>query len=214
MTKNIIYFALGVVMAFLLIKGCDNGNTTVSIPERKGRFDAIKPKHKDLSPQLKNEQKLSKNDKSKWLKKDQENKDFQKIIDSLLAENIVITEKFEKSNDQEKTKMFEKNMALKEFSQTFDDSIIEAEVNGIVAGEVKAIALNYKTKKQSITVKKPIMILVGASVGTNKELNQGIVQGNLIYQNRKNKQFTMNYVKVENQEYYLVGVNIPIFTIN
>lgn len=55
--------------------------------------------------------------------------------------------------------------------------------------------------------------MLGASAGINKELNKGVVQANAVYQNRKNKQFTASYLRVDNQQYCLAGVNVPIFRI-
>ena len=138
----------------------------------------------------------------------------QSEIDSLLNENAVLTSELTNLKVPDTiVKEIEKKLSLKEFSQTFEDSIIKADVTGLVSGTVERIALNYTTKKQSVHIKSPIVILLGASAGINKELNKGVVQANAIYQNRKNKQFTASYLRLDNQQYYMVGVNVPVFRI-
>lgn len=207
------------------MKKCDNGTTTtVSIPEKKGKFEAVKPKHKTIeikqsdkwsnSTTLKNGQKLSKNDKSEIARLKSMYNFSQNEIDSLLNENAVLTSELTNLKVPDTiVKEIEKKLSLKEFSQTFEDSIIKADVTGLVSGTVERLALNYTTKKQSVHIKNPIVIMLGASAGINKELNKGVVQANAIYQNRKNKQFTVSFLRVDNQQYYLAGVNIPVFRI-
>lgn len=200
---------------FLLMKQCDNGTTTVSIPERKGKFEAVTPTHKEVKvTPLKNGQKLSKNDKSEIARLKSMYNFSQNEIDSLLNENAVLTSQLTNLKVPDTiVKEIEAKLSLKEFSQTFEDSVVKIDALGLVSGVVQRLALNYTVKKQSVQIKNPIVILAGASVGINKELNQGAIQGNLILQNRKNKQFTASYLRVENQQYYMVGVNVPIFKI-
>ena len=218
MKNNIISFAVGLLIMFLLMKKCDNGTTTVSIPEKKGKFEAAKPIHDTIlltkNVKLKNVQKLSKNDKSEIARLKSMYNFSQNEIDSLLNENAVLTSQLTNLKVPDTiVKEIEKKLSLKEFSQTFDDSIIKADVTGLVSGTVERLALNYTTKKQSLPIKNPIVIMLGAGLGTNKELNKGVVQGNLIYQNRKNKQFTASYLRVDNQQYYMAGINVPVFKI-
>lgn len=218
MKNNIISFAVGLLIMFLLMKKCDNGKTTVSIPEKKGKFEAVKPKHDTIiltkNVKLKNGQNLSKNDKSEIARLKSMYNFSQSEIDSLLNENAVLTSELTNLKVPDTiVKEIEKKLSLKEFSQTFEDSIIKADVTGLVSGTVERIALNYTTKKQSVHIKSPIVILLGASAGINKELNKGVVQANAIYQNRKNKQFTASYLRLDNQQYYMVGVNVPVFRI-
>ena len=213
MKNNIISFSAGLLIMFLFMKKCDSGTTTVSIPEKKGTFEAVKPTHKEVTP-LKIGQKLSKNDKSEIARLKSMYNFSQNEIDSLLNENAVLTSQLTNLKVPDTiVKEIEAKLSLKEFSQTFEDSVVKIDALGLVSGVVQRLALNYTVKKQSVQIKNPIVILAGASVGINKELNQGSIQGNLILQNRKNKQFTASYLRVENQQYYMVGVNVPIFKI-
>ena len=218
MKNNIISFGVGLLIMFLLMKQCDNGTTTVSIPERKGKFEAVKPTHKEVkwsnSTTLKNGQKLSKNDKSEIARLKSMYNFSQAEIDSLLNENAVLTSELTNLKIPDTiVKEIEAKLSLKEFSQTLEDSIVKIDALGLVSGVVQKLALNYTVKKTFGQTKNPIVILAGASVGINKELNQGVIQGNIIYQNRKNKQFTASYLRVDNQQYYMAGVNVPILKI-
>lgn len=218
MKNNIISFAVGLLIMFLLMKKCDNGTTTVSIPEKKGKFEAVKPKHDTIIltkiVKLKNGQNLSKNDKSEIARMKSMYNFSQNEIDSLLNENAVLTSELTNLKVPDTiVKEIEKKLSLKEFSKTFEDSILKADVTGLVSGKVERLALNYTTKKQSVHIKNPIVIMLGASAGINKELNKGVVQANAIYQNRKNKQFTVSFLRADNQQYYLAGVNVPVFRI-
>ena len=223
MKNNIISFAVGLLIMFLLMKKCDNGTTTVSIPEKKGKFEAVKPKHKKIaikqadkvsnSTPLKNST-YAKNAQVQIARLKSMYNFSQNEIDSLLNENAVLTSELTNLKVPDTiVKEIEKKLSLKEFSQTFEDSIIKADVTGIVVGEVKKLALNYTRKEMLGQIKKPVIIMLGASAGINKELNKGVVQANAIYQNRKNKQFTVSYLRVNNQQYYMAGVNVPVFKI-
>ena len=222
MKNNIISFAVGLLIMFLLMKKCDNRTTTVSIPEKKGKFEAVKPKHKAIEiKKIDNSVGVATTKKTRGAVYQSEIARLKSMynfsqneIDSLLNENAVLTSELTNLKVPDTiVKEIEKKLSLKEFSQTFEDSIIKADVTGLVSGEVKRLALNYTTKKQSVSVKKPIVIMLGASAGINKELNKGVVQANAVYQNRKNKQFTASYLRVDNQQYCLAGVNVPIFRI-
>lgn len=215
MKNNIISFSAGLLIMFLCMKQCDNGTTTVSTPERKGKLSAVKPVHKEVKvTPLKNGQKLSKNDKSEIARLKSMYNFSQNEIDSLLNENAVLTSQLTNLKVPDTiVKEIEAKLSLKEFSQTFEDSVVKIDALGLVSGVVQRLALNYTVKKQSVQIKNPIVIMLGASAGINKELNKGVVQANAIYQNRKQKQFTVSYLRVDNQQYYLAGVNVPVFRI-
>jgi len=63
-------------------------------------------------------------------------------------------------------------IALKEFNQTFEDTVVKIDVSGIVRGEVKKVKVDYKVKPIEFTQKTVVFrTLIGASIGINKELN-------------------------------------------
>ena len=55
-------------------------------------------------------------------------------------------------------------------------------------------------------------ILAGGEVGINKELNQGVIKANLMFQNKKGNIISGSYQKIGSQEYYLAGFHKNLFT--
>jgi hypothetical protein len=57
-------------------------------------------------------------------------------------------------------------------------------------------------------------VFAGAEVGINKELNQGTYKLNLTIQNAKNDLLSASYQRILNENFYLVGFQKALFTIN
>jgi hypothetical protein len=134
-------------------------------------------------------------------------------IDSLEAQNDRLNEFAIGIHDSLQNEI--KNLiALKEFSQTFEDTVVKIDVSGVVRGEVKKVKVDYKVKPIGFTQKTVVFrTLIGASIGINKELNQGVISANLGLQNKKGNLFTVQALQVDNQTYFLSGVNFSLFKV-
>jgi len=105
-------------------------------------------------------------------------------------------------------------IALKEFNQPFEDTVVKIDVSGVVRGDIKRMKINYKVKPIEFTQKTVVFrTLIGASIGINKELNQGVISANLGFQNKKGNLFTIQAMQVDNQTYFLTGVNFSLFKV-
>lgn len=213
MKNNIISFAVGLLIMFLLMKKCDNGTTTVSIPEKKGKFEAVKPKHDTIIltkiVKLKNGQNLSKNDKSEIERLKAMYNFSQAQIDSLIILSEMDNRMFTMVNDSLE-QVLKERLALREFSQNFDDDNINAVVSGVSSGIVHKVKLDYTTKEKKMEVRQPILILGGVTVGATKNFDKNVISARAGVQLRNGKQLE---VGLDTEQRILVGVKAPIFKI-
>lgn len=195
------------LLVIALIQKCNNKPTTVEV---NGTF---KPKtnikhvviHDTFSKKEYVYKYLLKNDKS--------NEAFyQKQIDSLLAINNKMNEEFDVATDSIQKELYKKAISIKAFRETFKNDTINIEVNGLVSGEIKALSTNYELKlpKQKEVV---FRLLGGAGFGINKALNQPLYKANIGFQNKKGKIYEASYLTIGNQQYGIISVSVPIFTI-
>ena len=146
---------------------------------------------------------LSKNDKSNF---------YQKQIDSLLTVNEKMNTEFATATDSLQKELYKKAISIKAFKEHFNNDTINIEVNGLVSGEIKALSTNYELKlpKQKEVV---FRLLGGAGFGINKALNQPLYKANIGFQNKKGKIYEASYLTIGNQQYGIISVSVPIFTI-
>lgn len=208
MKNYIISFGVGLLIMFLFMKKCDSGTTTVSIPEKKGTFEAVKPTHKEVTP-LKIGQKLSKNDKSEIERLKAMYNFSQAQIDSLIILSEMDNRMFTMVNDSLE-QVLKERLALREFSQNFDDDNINAVVSGVSSGIVHKVKLDYTTKEKKMEVRQPILILGGVTVGATKSFDKNVISTSAGVQLRNGKQLE---VGLDTEQRILVGVKAPIFKI-
>ena len=146
---------------------------------------------------------LSKNDKSNF---------YQKQIDSLLTVNEKMNTEFATATDSLQKELYKKAISIKAFQEHFNNDTINIEVNGLVSGEIKALSTNYELKlpKQKGVV---FRLLGGAGFGINKALNQPLYKASIGFQNKKGKIYEASYLTIGNQQYGIISVSVPIFTI-
>jgi hypothetical protein len=134
-------------------------------------------------------------------------------IDSLLAETDRFNDFAMGVHDSLQAEI--KNLiSLKEFNQLFEDTAVKIDVSGVVRGDIKRMKIDYKVKPIEFTQKTVVFrTLIGASIGINKELNQGVISANLGFQNKKGNLFTIQAMQVDNQTYFLTGVNFSLFKV-
>jgi hypothetical protein len=134
-------------------------------------------------------------------------------IDSLLAETDRFNDFAMGVHDSLQAEI-KKLIALKEFNQPFEDTSVKIDVSGVVRGDIKRMKIDYKVKPIEFTQKTVVFrTLIGASIGINKELNQGVISANLGFQNKKGNLFTIQAMQVDNQTYFLTGVNFSLFKV-
>jgi hypothetical protein len=134
-------------------------------------------------------------------------------IDSLLAETDRFNDFAMGVHDSLQAEI-KKLIALKEFNQPFEDTAVKIDVSGVVRGDIKKMKIDYKVKPIEFTQKTVVFrTLIGASIGINKDLNQGVISANLGFQNKKGNLFTVQAMQVDNQSYFLTGVNFSLFKV-
>jgi hypothetical protein len=134
-------------------------------------------------------------------------------IDSLLAETDRFNDFAMGVHDSLQAEI-KKLIALKEFNQPFEDTAVKIDVSGVVRGDIKKMKIDYKVKPIEFTQKTVVFrTLIGASIGINKELNQGVISANLGFQNKKGNLFIVQAMQVDNQTYFLSGVNFSLFKV-
>lgn len=198
---------------FLLLKTCESNETiTATIPEKKGKFEAVKPNHEPIGniEQFKKptiRKNLSNADKSK-----KEIDFLQSEIDALLQENKTLIDNFSKAPDTVKKTEYAKAIQLNEFSQTYNDSLVNIKAKGLVRGTVEKLGFEYKIKEQKIKlpIKKKIGVYLGSEIGINKDLNQFTYKANLGIQNKKGNIYRASYQRINNQDFGLIGFDLKI----
>ncbi|EKT3962778.1 hypothetical protein NTJ20_000251 [Flavobacterium psychrophilum] len=208
--QHLLFFALAVGFMCAFHK-CNRSTTTqkVTTKEVSGSF---KPKYVVNKPIYTG----VKTKKQPYINSEQlKNDEFlQNEIDRLLAENKKQLNEFANANDSLQLLLYEKSIQLNEFSQTFDDDKIKIDVSGLSQGTVKNIKANYTIKSQKIDVvvkKERIFALkTGAEYGNSRELNKGVLKGNLEFENRKGKSYSISY---DTDKRIWVGCKMTIFDI-
>ncbi|MGZ9736550.1 hypothetical protein [Flavobacterium sp. GNP002] len=208
------YLGWILLFVFLWLRGCSGSTPTpqivkVTVPEVKGSFQAKKPVHEAVT-------KPSSRRQEKGVTEYIDNP----IDEKLITENEKLKSDFAKETDSLKRIIaYNKSMQLNKFSSTpFEDENIIINIEGIVQGEVKEITPSYVRKKieTQVQVKQKqtvLRVLVGGSIGVNKELNQAAYQLDLNFQNRKGDILSAEYLNVGGQQFGMVGFKKSIFNI-
>jgi hypothetical protein len=212
--KDFILSAVIVVLAILLFfkdcKGNGKTTTTVTIPEVKGKFEAVKPEQKPLA-----ENELSKIDKKTFgqnlSKKELEY--WKAEAERLFKENQEMDQAFMNANDSLQQLLYKNAITIKAFNHTFDNDTLSATVTGLVRGEVQKIKLDYTIKERKIEVKQKevfFRMLAGVEVGNTKQFNDFAVKANVGFQNKKGSILTF---AADTEQRFYVGYNFSVFAI-
>lgn len=207
--ETVKWLGWGLFIALLLsLKVCQKNNKSMTIPEIKGKFEAVKPKNEPIG----NSEQFKKSNFGKNLSKKEI--DFaQSEINRLLQENENLINHFSKLPDTIKITEYAKVIELNKFSQTYDDSLVNIKTFGIARGTVEKLGFEYIIKKQKVTIpdKNRIGIYLGSEIGTNKDLNQFTYKANLGVQNKKGNIYRVSYQRIANDNYGLIGVDFRLF---
>lgn len=105
---------------------------------------------------------------------------------------------------------------LKNYESVFEDEHIKAIVYSYTTGTLDSLRLDYTRKEIQFDIPTNTFkykIFIGGSVGINQELNQGVLKANIGYLNSRFNTTQIEYLKLNNQNYFLIGKNFNLFTI-
>ena len=215
--------AIAIVFIALWLKGClnrgSNSETVIDTKEVKGSFLTVQAKDieaKEL-PSVSTETKHRTSFSSSELESFKEKYGLtQKKLDSLLVVNKILDSIANASNDKRYQELYS-NCKFIEFKHEFDNDTIHITLTGLSRGVPQNLNLHYliKSRKDTIQLKQMwCRVFLGSEVGVNKELNQGTYKFNLMIQNAKNDLISASYQRILNDNFYLVGYNKALFTIN
>ena len=211
--KILSAFILGLIVMYFFVGNCKGEKQTITIKQEKGSFKAEKPNEKIIYltkyVKQKNGQNLSKNDKSEIERLKAMYNFSQAQIDSLIILSEMDNRMFTMVNDSLE-QVLKERLALREFSQNFDDDNINAVVSGVSSGIVHKVKLDYTTKEKKMEVRQPILILGGVTVGATKSFDKNVISTSAGVQLRNGKQLE---VGLDTEQRILVGVKAPIFKI-
>lgn len=215
--KNIIKIQFIVIISlclFLWLKGCDKGQSkeVIVVPEQKGSFKPVQVVHDTVFIPKKG-QILSEKQKKEieWLKK--EYNFSQEEIDKLIAENDKLNEFSIGIHDSLQSEI-KKLIQLKEFKHSFDNDTLTANISGTVKGEVLKMKLDYLIKERKIehTVKKPFLsVNIGGGIGIDKNFSNVAYKSGISLTNAKNNQIDIEYLRVNNINYGMIGYKVNLF---
>lgn len=219
---NLLICAVIAIAFILLWFSCNNrkeGSAVIDTKEVKGSFPTVQEKDIEvkeipLVQELSSGVKLgSSNDVEKF--KVLYNL-TQKQYDSLLVVNRTLDSLANASNDKRYQEIYNQ-CKLVEFKHEFNNDTINITLTGLSRGAPQGLNVNYKIKPRKDTIQLKQMwcrVFLGGEVGINKELNQGTYKLNLTVQNAKNDLISGSFQRILNQNFYLVGYQKALFTIN
>lgn len=206
---------LGWILFFSSIwfRGCSSNKdlpktTKVIVPAVSGTFESSKPESKPLE---------IKQTPIAEVKKDGLVYVENPLNKKLLAENEKLKREFsELKNDTLKQQVYNKAIGLNSFSSRYEDKYMVLVINGIVRGEVQEITPSYTLKERdadAIVKQTYLRVLAGGSIGFNRDFNQFIYKLDVGFQNRKGDIISGEYLRVNNQDYGMVGFKKSILNL-
>lgn len=120
-------------------------------------------------------------------------------------------------NDSLKTlNLYLSAIQTRNYKSVFEDDYIKATVYSQTTGTLDSLKLDYTRKEIKIDIPTnsfKYKVFIGGSVGINKELNQGILKANVGYLNSKFNTTKFEYLRLNNQDYFLIGKDFNLLTI-
>lgn len=215
MKKSIPYIIIAVLVFLLWTKSCNSKKPEpkiieVEVPAQSGDFEPKEPVH---TPIVHNPTQSKDSIEIKW--KEKENPINQKLI----QENRQLLAKYKNAKDSLKRyKMYVQAVQLRDFQTHFEDDYIDLTISGKVQGKIKSIKPKYTIKPRTATKKiypeqTVFRLLGGVEFGNNTLLNDFRYKFNLGFQNAKGNILSVSYEKWNNIDYYWIGYDISIFSI-
>lgn len=207
-------FVLFVISVFLLTKSCDNSEPSfvkVKIPEETIilKTDTL------IKHEIVNVEKWYKDNKNEIKLK----QDVAKLYERLKIYEEEVTwmqDEFAHEDSIGKANLYKLSTQLKDFDVNWFDEKYKLNLKGFIsANAIKEITPTITRLEGEVDAEVPQLkyrLLVGGGFGINKELNQGIYKINLGYQNSKGNILDAEYLKINTQEYFLIGRDFNIYT--
>ena len=102
---------------------------------------------------------------------------------------------------------------INEFKHTFSDDNLIVNVSGITFKNIaERVKIDYEIKERKIEVPKQtaFRLLVGGSIGNDKQFNNFVATGNVGFQNSSGKVFTLGY---DTESRFSVGLLVPLVSV-
>ena len=192
---------IGLIVYIFLFQKCEN-TKTITIPKVVEKFVAVKPDTVTITKtQFKTKliKEYSYNEKE-IEKMATEIAHLESIADSLAYSNHELSE------------IVSNYAKINEFKTTFSDDNLIVNVSGVTFKNIaERVKIDYEIKEKTISVPEPkqtaFRLLIGGSIGNDKQFNNFVATGNVGFQNRSGKVFTLGY---DTESRFSVGLFLPL----
>ena len=203
--KNVIkiqsLIIIGLIVYIFLFQKCENTKTIVQ-EKIVEKFVAVKPDTVTITKTQ---------FKTKLVKEYSYN---EKEIDKMATE-IAHLESIADSlaySNHELSEIVSNYAKINEFKHTFSDDNLIINVSGVTFKNIaERVKIDYEIKEKTISVPEPkqtaFRLLVGGSIGNDKQFNNFVATGNVGFQNRSGKVFTLGY---DTESRFSVGLLVPL----
>ena len=201
--KNVIkiqsLIIIGLIVYIFLFQKCEN-TKTILVPKIVEKFVAVKPDTVTITKTQ---------FKTKLVKEYSYN---EKEIDKMATE-IAHLESIADSlaySNHELSEIVSNYAKINEFKTTFSDDNLIVNVSGITFKNIaERVKIDYEIKEKKIEIPKQtaFRLLVGGSIGNDKQFNNFVATGNVGFQNRSGKVFTLGY---DTESRFSVGLFLPL----
>jgi hypothetical protein len=198
---NYILSIAVVILIFLLFN--NNKKQTITIPSVSNKFEGIVP-IEIKTDTLYKDSIIYKN--KKVIVENPVNKDLTAKYLKALVEN----------DSLKQLNLYLSAVQLRNYESVFEDEHIKATVYSYTTGTLDSLKLDYIRKEIKFDIPTNTFkykVFIGGSVGINKDLNQGVLKANVGYLNSKFNTTQLEYLKLNNQNYFLIGKTFNLFTI-
>ena len=207
MSHKIPYYIIAVLLLVIWLqnsceKDCPECITkTITIPEKTGTFKPAKPDH---TP-------------TKWPDQKPVIKWKDKIVEIENPINLIVFDNYLKAKDSmERLAILVKAIEIKDYSKTFEDSLITILNTGQVQGEVLWIKPTYTIKAQKVEIETPAIketvfkMLASAEFGNTLKFDGFLAKGNLEFENKKGNSILAGY---DTEQRIWLGYKVKLFEI-
>lgn len=199
------YIIIAILAIILFFKGCgskDPETIKVKVPEVTGEFEKQEPDYEPV-PEIPYV--------IQWKERTIEipnpvNDSLVKIYQQAMAENDSLKQML----------LYLDAIQLRNFSNDFEDEYLKLTVSGQVQGKLKYIKPEYTIKERTVEVDDPetsLRFLAGFEFGANEGISTFPLKANLRMQNAKGNILSGSFMRLGDQNFYLVGFDFSILNI-
>ena len=192
---------IGLVIYIFLFQKCENTKTIIQ-PKIVEKFVAVKPDTVTITKTQ---------FKTKLIKEYSYNEKEVEEMANEIAYLESIADSLAYSN-HELSEIVSNYAKINEFKTTFSDDNLIVNVSGVTFKNIaERIKIDTEIKEKTISVPEPkqtaFRLLVGGSIGNDKQFNNFVATGNVGFQNRSGKVFTLGY---DTESRFSVGLFLPL----